>query len=218
MRNWYARYPGDLMRDTQNLTCEQFGAYDRLMDFYYSTGRPIPDDLDVIKRLLGESKQKTRKILLVLRDFFEEKNGFLFHHRIEAEIEKAKKINEVRSESGKRGGKANARACPQPHSNSINTITRESAKVPIDFQPDKESTEFFRFEKIVVEQSDIDLFIQHYAATGKSVDNWQAMFRKWMLRDRVFKATGGNGNGAGRSSGATILAAGTKAGGGTSEW
>ena len=52
MRPWYAKYPGDYNMKTQHLTLEEHGAYNLLMDYYYATRSPIPDDPDVIARCL----------------------------------------------------------------------------------------------------------------------------------------------------------------------
>lgn len=122
MSNWYRRYPGDYLRDTMHLTLEECGAYDRLMDIYYSTGEPIPNDIDVIKRYLRESKQKTRKIMKVLANFFEEKHGLLYHKRIEFELAKSLKMHKTAVANGRAGGKANALA------NRVATKTKTKTK------------------------------------------------------------------------------------------
>lgn len=126
MRPWFPMYAGDLLRDTQHLTSEEFGMYVRLMLHYYSTGRPIPDDLKKIRKICGETLQKTRKKREVLLDFFEsgtyENEPVLFHYRIETELDKAMDLNEKLSKAGRAGGLAKARkeklaqavARPQP--------------------------------------------------------------------------------------------------------
>jgi uncharacterized protein YdaU (DUF1376 family) len=122
MSEWYPMYPGDFIRDTMHLSCEDIGAYIRLMNWYYSTGNPIPNDVHVIKKIIGESLQKTRKKLEILSSFFEEKDGLLFHKKIEFELAKSLKIRERRQASGKAGGKASAIAKAQANHNHNHII------------------------------------------------------------------------------------------------
>ena len=51
--NYYPKYPGDYLRDTGELTLAEHGAYNLLLDYYYSAkGRPFPKDRRRIYRLL----------------------------------------------------------------------------------------------------------------------------------------------------------------------
>ena len=47
---WYARYPGDYLRDTAHLSLMENGAYTLLLDHYYSTG-PLLVDKDGLYRV-----------------------------------------------------------------------------------------------------------------------------------------------------------------------
>lgn len=42
--NYYNRHLGDYAKDTRHLSLAEHGAYCLLLDYYYSTERPIPDD------------------------------------------------------------------------------------------------------------------------------------------------------------------------------
>lgn len=42
--NYYKRHLGDYAKDTRHLTLAEHGAYCLLLDYYYSTESPIPDD------------------------------------------------------------------------------------------------------------------------------------------------------------------------------
>lgn len=42
--NYYKRHLGDYAKDTRHLSLAEHGAYCLLLDYYYSTERPIPDD------------------------------------------------------------------------------------------------------------------------------------------------------------------------------
>lgn len=99
--HWYRFYPGDFARDTRLLSLEEKGAYRELIDFYFSSRGPIPTDPHIVQRILGVSLQKTRKFLTILSPFFVEKDGFLFHKKIEKEIAKSLKRHEAAVTAGK---------------------------------------------------------------------------------------------------------------------
>lgn len=42
--NYYKRHLGDYAKDTRHLSLAEHGAYCLLLDYYYSTERPLPDD------------------------------------------------------------------------------------------------------------------------------------------------------------------------------
>lgn len=117
MAEWYPFYPGDFTRDTMHLSCEDVGAYVRLINHYYVTKQPIPDDPHYVRRILGESLQKTRKKLKLLGGFFEKNNGFLYHKKIEFILANQLKRHETAVANGRAGGKAKALA------NSLATTT-----------------------------------------------------------------------------------------------
>jgi uncharacterized protein YdaU (DUF1376 family) len=45
---WYARYPGDYLRDTAHLSLTEHDAYGLLLDHYYSTEKPLPNNKDAL--------------------------------------------------------------------------------------------------------------------------------------------------------------------------
>lgn len=78
---------GDYLRDTEDLSIAQHGAYLRLMLWYYSTAKPIPNDLDRIHRRIGAaSREEKASVEFVLSEFFQLSNGKWFHKRIEEEL------------------------------------------------------------------------------------------------------------------------------------
>jgi len=190
MSNWYRKYPGDYLRDTMHLTLEECGAYERLMDIYYSTGKPIPDDIDLIKRYFRESRQKTRKIMKVLGDFFEEKDGLLWHKKIEFELSKSLKIHETAVANGRAGGKATAIANAQANrvatktktiiptsNNDVGTGKRKNFSPPLLDELKKYLSE----KNIII---DPERFIDFYQSknwmVGKNkMKDWKAAVRNW---------------------------------------
>jgi uncharacterized protein YdaU (DUF1376 family) len=82
---WFPFYVGAYQRKTTNLSTIEHGAYLLLMLHYYVNGRLADDDkeLAIIARL---SPHKWKKMAQKLRQFFEQKDGRLFHERIEREM------------------------------------------------------------------------------------------------------------------------------------
>lgn len=106
---WYARYPGDYLRDTAHLTMLEHGAYTLLMDYYYSTGVPLPAYASAnAPTLVGTSNPRLYRICRavtqeeqeavdnVISNFFTLHNGHYHHARIDEEIEKREGISEKR--------------------------------------------------------------------------------------------------------------------------
>lgn len=90
---WMPLFWGDYLKDTMHLSAEEHGAYLLLIAYYWQNGGPIDSDK---KTLQNVTKISLRKMQKVLR-FFEERNGTLFHHRIDEELQLAKKNQTVRS-------------------------------------------------------------------------------------------------------------------------
>lgn len=83
---WIPLSIGDYIADTMHLTTEEHGAYFLLIMHYWRTGGAIPADAQTIKNVTKISQKKCEKVLR----FFEKKDGFLFHKRIEQEIKNAR--------------------------------------------------------------------------------------------------------------------------------
>lgn len=78
-------YWGDFLKDTMHLSTEEKGAYLLLIGHYWSTGGAVKNDKILIKNVCGLSFKKLKNVL----EFFEEKDGFLHHYRIDSELSKA---------------------------------------------------------------------------------------------------------------------------------
>jgi uncharacterized protein YdaU (DUF1376 family) len=85
----YPRNPGDYRRDTPHLTLVQHGAYGLLLDFYYSSEKALPDDMNLLCRICGATKAEERKAVdVVIKSFFTLADGAHHHRRCDAEIAK----------------------------------------------------------------------------------------------------------------------------------
>lgn len=102
--NRYDRYPGDYLRDTLTLTAAQDGMYGRLMDYYYTTEKPIPaDDVESVTRCRNDEDRSITQ--WVLSRFFVLTPLGWQHGRIEREIEKARPRIEAARINGLLGGR-----------------------------------------------------------------------------------------------------------------
>lgn len=80
---------GDYLRDTEELSLLQHGAYLRLMLWYYSTARGLPNDLERICRRIGAvSREERHAAEYVLTEFFRLEASNWTHKRIDEELAK----------------------------------------------------------------------------------------------------------------------------------
>lgn len=88
--NFYKRYMGDFTRKTGHLSLTERGAYNALLDHYYSTMRPLPCELAALCRIAGAHGQaEIDAVEKVVAEFFPQNgDGFLHNKRADAEIAK----------------------------------------------------------------------------------------------------------------------------------
>ncbi len=68
---WYSFYPKDYRDKTSGLTMAQDGAYRRLMDEYYITGKPLSANADVLLRVCRAFDEAERvAVTFVLDEYF----------------------------------------------------------------------------------------------------------------------------------------------------
>lgn len=93
---WFAWYPGDYSRDTAHLSMMEDGAYRRLLDHYYSTGRPLPSDNEQLFRICRAfTAAEQQAVGNVLQQFFQLENGDVFTNgRVERELVKQAQYRE----------------------------------------------------------------------------------------------------------------------------
>lgn len=120
-KHWYPKYPGDYARDTGSLSMLEHGAYNLLLDSYYSNG-PIdtkqclsnaslmPDRSRVYRLCGAHTKEEMTAVDNVLMYFFTYKDGLYYQKRADEVIEKQRQSYERRAEAGRKGGRSNAKA------------------------------------------------------------------------------------------------------------
>lgn len=116
--NHYPRHVGDITRDTFGLSLTEFGAYDRLLDAYYATEKPLPLLASERYRLAGAISKPDRAAVdyIVTRYFIEEPDGW---HQKRADAEIA--MYRVRADTARKNG-ANGGRRPNPEiTQSVNS-------------------------------------------------------------------------------------------------
>ena len=68
--NWYKRYIGDYQRDTGHLSMVEHGAYTLMLDAYYATAKPLPENQEVLFRLLRAVTTKEQSAVKAVLDQF----------------------------------------------------------------------------------------------------------------------------------------------------
>jgi uncharacterized protein YdaU (DUF1376 family) len=103
---WYARYPGDYLRDTAHLSLTEHGAYGLLLDHYYSTEKPLPNNKDALYRICRALNDGERLAVdSVLAQFFRLSEDGYHNARADRELEKRSDRNQKLSDSGRRGAR-----------------------------------------------------------------------------------------------------------------
>lgn len=102
--HYYQKNIKDWIVATAHLTPEEEGVYNRLIDYYYDTESPIPEETEsVIRRLRLRGYEDT--VALILEEFFVLEGGRWRHHRCDLEIEAYCQRAERARKNGRKGGR-----------------------------------------------------------------------------------------------------------------
>lgn len=137
--NYYKRHLGDYAKDTRHLTLAEHGAYCLLLDYYYSTESPIPDDR--CERIANAYAEHEREAVRnVLQAFFTLTPEGWRNSRADKEISEfhAKSLKaKAAAEARWSGRNANAYADASPeHGNS--QCERNASHKPLAIREKKE--------------------------------------------------------------------------------
>lgn len=171
---WYPKYPGDYLRDTRGLTLEEHGAYNLLLDVYYSTGEPLPP-LEECWRLcyaMTASEQKSVEKVLI-KYFTLSTDGCWQQKRAEIELLKQQQKAEKRIEKAKKAAEArwgkdapsNAPSMPVASSKQCSEVCLEMLQPDPQPQPDLKSeskNKNLRDEKPPRHTFDSNLFFEEF--------------------------------------------------------
>ena len=93
---------GDYMKHTLHLTPEEDLAYRRLLDMYYDTESPIPNNIPLVSRRL---RMDSKVVESVLNEFFEASDEGYKNYRADGEIADYHKFLEKQKANGRLGGR-----------------------------------------------------------------------------------------------------------------
>ena len=93
---------GDYMKHTLHLTPEEDLAYRRLLDMYYDTEAPIPNNIPLVSRRLRMGSEVVESVLKEFFDFTED--GYK-NYRADGEIADYHKFLEKQKANGRLGGR-----------------------------------------------------------------------------------------------------------------
>jgi uncharacterized protein YdaU (DUF1376 family) len=93
---------GDYMKHTLHLTPEEDLAYRRLLDMYYDTESPIPNNIPLVSRRL---RMDSNIVESVLNEFFEASQDGYKNYRADGEIADYHKFLEKQKANGRLGGR-----------------------------------------------------------------------------------------------------------------
>lgn len=100
---YYCRFTGDYARDTSHLSVIQHGAYTLLLDFYYSSGKPLPPDVNALCRICRAFDDVEREaVSQVLSQFFDLRADGYHNKRADEELAYRAKQHERLAEGAKK--------------------------------------------------------------------------------------------------------------------
>lgn len=102
--NFYKRFIGDITAKTGGLSLARMGAYDRLLDHYYSTELPIPPE-EIYSVCRAMSKADRADVDVVLARFWDLTAEGFVQRKADEVIAKARPLIDAARENGKKGGR-----------------------------------------------------------------------------------------------------------------
>lgn len=121
---WFKTYPADFAADTQHLTNEEVGAYQKLLCAIWRKDGSIRADPEYLARLLGVSAQKWKSLSESVLPLFVEKAGTLTHDHLSDQLVEAKN----RSEQSRQAANKRWSGGMRPHSERNATAMQTQCK------------------------------------------------------------------------------------------
>lgn len=126
--NHYPHHIGDFNNATRHLTVVERAFYRELIELYYQTEKPLPeDDFEwIAKRCLAKSDEEKAIVKAILGEFFKLKGGAYWHTRCEAELH----IYKDKIEKAQRAGKMSALTRAKQTLNKRSTDVQQEVNQP----------------------------------------------------------------------------------------
>lgn len=200
--NFYKRYPGDYLRDTSHLSLAEHGAYSLMLDYHYSTEKPLPKGRHLYRLLRAEKASERRIIDSVLSEFWVEKENGFVHKRALKEFEKMERKRSTARENGALGGRPENQDRNQTETNvgSSSVIfekqyqtpdTRHQTKKTIPPRaPTREAVLGRLIRKGIPNPDPIaEKFFNHFEAigwvdhVGRPIARWESRLDNWIIEE-----------------------------------
>jgi uncharacterized protein YdaU (DUF1376 family) len=203
--NYYNFHIGDYISHTIHLSLEEDLAYRRLLDMYYDTELPIPNNIPLVSRKLRISAEVVKT---VLDEFFELTEEGFKNFRADNEIAEYQRFIEKQKANGSKGGRPK-KSHRKPTANPTRSQKKPNQEpITNNQEPNKERTRGSRLSADFVlptewadwakqERPDLDLrsvgeqFRDYWSAkagSGSTKLDWQATWRNWVRNQKqVFK-------------------------------
>jgi uncharacterized protein YdaU (DUF1376 family) len=203
--NYYNFHIGDYISHTIHLSLEEDLAYRRLLDMYYDTELPIPNNIPLVSRKIRISAEVVKT---VLDEFFELTEEGFKNFRADNEIAEYQRFIEKQKANGSKGGRPK-KSHRKPTANPTQSQKKPNQEpITNNQEPNKERTRGSRLSADWVlpkewedwarqERPDLDLrsvgeqFKDYWSAkagSGSTKLDWQATWRNWVRNQKmVFK-------------------------------
>lgn len=184
-------YVADYLADTGNLDHEEHGVYLLAIMHYWQTGKPLPNDKQLLCICRCFASDKFEQIWSRVSVFFTLTEDGWIHKRIEEELKKAENISQKRRLAGSKGGKAaqaNAVANDEqllPQSQSQSHIKPTTGKLDQVAQDSK--AKIVELMPHLVELYDVEAAKWIAAREGKTLMDPKLDLMRWMQRARKQK-------------------------------
>jgi uncharacterized protein YdaU (DUF1376 family) len=210
--NYYPHHIGDFNNATRHLTRVERAIYREMLELYYDTEAPLPDDVPWIwKKVIANSQTEREIVKMILKEFFDLAGGVYRNKRCDAEIAAYR----AKQESAVRAGRASAESrlnrkltgASTERQRPLNERPTESQPTRTSNQEPEKRAEAARATRLPPgwfpgdvlkawaekERPDLDLnrvvakFRDHWISKpgkdGLKLD-WDATFRNWVREER----------------------------------
>ena len=202
--NYYNFHIGDYISHTIHLSLQEDLAYRRLLDMYYDTELPIPNNIPLVSRRLRISPDDVKT---VLEEFFELTEDGYKNFRAENEIADYRRFIDKQKVNGSKGGRpkkshrkptANPTETQnnpnqEPITNNQQPIVKatKGSRLSTDFELPDSWTEFCQTERPDLNPQKVfdsfkDYWVAKAGAAGVKLD-WQATWRNWVRNQNIAK-------------------------------
>ncbi|NKD76585.1 DUF1376 domain-containing protein [Haematospirillum sp. H1815] len=187
------------MKAAYHLTWDEDIAYRRLLDLYYTTGKPLRlDRRDLYRRVRATTRKQKAAVDRVLEEFFVQTPDGWRQPRCDRELEAARLRRERAEQAAKARWSQNketdalrpeGKPTPAEPAPGAKVAAKKPRKpetpVPPDFWPDETGCE-------IAAKHGVDLaresarFISYHQSKDSRMRDWQAAWRGWCMRAQAF--------------------------------